>query len=149
MWKFTIKYDDNVVASQQSENKAFLVCEAIYNLNLYTDEDFKKITLELKQTNKSESIEYSDSFLVFWDLYPHTHRGNKQKLWKAYKRVLVQKRATEEEIIEGVKKYKQSQRVADGYIKGGEAWLNNDMFFANLPLVKQTKTNFMDRFKED
>ena len=147
MFKFTLKQDDINVASGQAETKEELLSEAVRYFSQYSEEDFSKLNLEFKKCNKSSVSDFTDSFLEFWDLYPHSHRGNKQKLWNAYKRVLVQKRATEEQILEGVKKYKLSQRVADGYIKGGEAWLNNDMFFANLPLAKQT-SSFMDRFRE-
>lgn len=148
MYKFTIKQDDISVVSGQAEDKEFLLKEAIGKLSQCSKEDFSKLILEFKKCSKSSGMEFTDSFLKFWDLYPHTHRGNKQKLWNAYKRVLVQKRATEEQILNGLEKYKLSRRVADGYIKGGEAWLNNDMFFANLPLAKQSGSNFMDRFKE-
>lgn len=148
MYKFTIKQDDVPVVSGQAEDKELLLKEAIGKLSQYSEEDFSKLALEFKKCSKSSGMEFTDSFLKFWDLYPHTHRGNKQKLWNAYKRVLVQKRATEEQILNGLEKYKLSRRVADGYIKGGEAWLNNDMFFANLPLAKQSGSNFMDRFKE-
>jgi hypothetical protein len=148
MYKFTIKQDDIIVSQGEAEDKVFLLNEANRYFNLYAEEEFDKLTFDFKKIKKSSNIEFTDSFLEFWDLYPHSHRGNKQKLWNAYKRVLVQKRATEEQILEGVKKYKLSQRVADGYIKGGEAWLNNDMFFANLPLAKTTKTSFMDRYRE-
>ena len=148
MYKFTIKQDDISVVSGQAEDKELLLKEAIGKLSQCSKEDFSKLILEFKKCSKSSSIEFTDSFLKFWDLYPHTHRGNKQKLWNAYKRVLVQKRATEEQILNGLEKYKLSRRVAEGYIKGGEAWLNNDMFFANLPLAKQSGSNFMDRFKE-
>ena len=148
MYKFTIKQDDVSVVSGQAEDKELLLKEAIGKLSQYSEENFSKLALEFKKCSKSSGMEFTDSFLKFWDLYPHTHRGNKQKLWNAYKRVLVQKRATEEQILNGLEKYKLSRRVADGYIKGGEAWLNNDMFFANLPLAKQSGSNFMDRFKE-
>lgn len=148
MYKFTIKQDDVPVVSGQAEDKEFLLKEAIGKLSQYSEEDFSKLALEFKKCSKSSGMEFTDSFLKFWDLYPHTHRGNKQKLWNAYKRVLVQKRATEEQILNGLEKYKLSRRVAEGYIKGGEAWLNNDMFFANLPLAKQSGSSFMDRFKE-
>lgn len=148
MYKFTIKQDDISVVSGQAEDKELLLKEAIGKLSQYSEEDFSKLALEFKKCSKSSGMEFTDSFLKFWDLYPHTHRGNKQKLWNAYKRVLVQKRATEEQILNGLEKYKLSRRVAEGYIKGGEAWLNNDMFFANLPLAKQSGSNFMDRFKE-
>ena len=148
MYKFTIKQDDISVVSGQAEDKELLLKEAIGKLSQCSEEDFSKLILEFKKCSKSSSIEFTDSFLKFWDLYPHTHRGNKQKLWYAYKRVLVQKRATEEQILNGLEQYKLSRRVADGYIKGGEAWLNNDMFFANLPLAKKSGSSFMDRFKE-
>ena len=148
MYKFTIKQDDISVVSGQAEDKELLLKEAIGKLSQCSKEDFSKLILEFKKCSKSSGMEFTDSFLKFWDLYPHTHRGNKQKLWNAYKRVLVQKRATEEQILNGLEQYKLSRRVADGYIKGGEAWLNNDMFFANLPLAKQSGSSFMDRFKE-
>lgn len=148
MYKFTIKQDDISVVSGQAEDKELLLKEAIGKLSQCSKEDFSKLILEFKKCSKSSGMEFTDSFLKFWDLYPHTHRGNKQKLWNAYKRVLVQKRASEEQILNGLKQYKLSRRVAEGYIKGGEAWLNNDMFFANLPLAKQSGSSFMDRFKE-
>ena len=149
MYKFTLKQDNFPVASGQADDRVFLVNEAFRYFSQYSEEDFSKLSLEFKKCSKSSGMEFTDSFLKFWDLYPHTHRGNKQKLWNAYKRVLVQKRATEEQILDGLNKYLLSKRVADGYIKGGEAWLNNDMFFANLPLAQQMKkSNFMDRFRE-
>ena len=147
MFNFTLKQDDIVVAKGQAEEKEFILSEAGRYFSQYAGEDFFKITLEVKKANRT-TMDYTDLFLKFWDLYPHSHRGNKQKLWNAYKKVLVQKRATEEQILEGLEKYKLSRRVADGYIKGGEAWLNNDMFFANLPPAKQSGSNFMNRFKD-
>ena len=148
MYNFTLKQDDIVVAKGQAEDKAFLLSEAGRYFSQYAEEDCSKLTLEFKKSSRATAMEYTESFLKFWELYPHTHRGNKAKLWNAYKRVIVQKRATEEQILNGLEKYKLSRRVAEGYIKGGEAWLNNDMFFADLPLAKQPTSNFMNRFKE-
>ena len=150
MYRLTIKIDGVKVEEKTCEDSEILyyLGDKLIVERFGQDIDFKDLTFEVKKISKSQSNEYSESFLKFWDLYPHTHRGNKAKLWNAYKKVIIQKRATDEQILNGLEKYKLSRRVAEGYIKGGEAWLNNDMFFADLPLAQQTTSNFMDRFKE-
>lgn len=65
-------------------------------------------------------------FDEFWELYPRQRRGNKQKAKVAYEKAIKENRATEEQIIEGVKLYAQSEEVANGYAKGAAAWLNDD-----------------------
>jgi uncharacterized protein YdaU (DUF1376 family) len=65
-------------------------------------------------------------FDEFWELYPRQRRGKKENAFKAYNTALEEKRATEEEIINGVKAYRNSDEVANGYAKGAAAWLNDD-----------------------
>lgn len=63
-------------------------------------------------------------FSEFWEIFPRQRRGNKEKARRAYKRAT--DRDSEGNILEGLKKYCESDEVANGYGKGAEAWLNDD-----------------------
>ena len=82
-----------------------------------------------KRVRKKEDTNVSskeNKFDEFWILFPRQRRGNKSKAKTAYERVLKSDRATEIEIINGVKNYEHSNEVKTGYAKGAEAWLNDD-----------------------
>lgn len=88
--------------------------------------------LKDKDKNKDKDTiakkEYTTDFETFWNLYPKQRIGNKDKAFKAYKRVLDEKRCTAEKLLEAVKKYRDCEDVKKGYAKGCEAWLNDDRF---------------------
>lgn len=77
--------------------------------------------------NNKDKI-YTSDFETFWELYPKQRIGNKQKAFKAYNRVLKEKRSTVDDLLKAVVKYSRSKDVKDGYAKGCEAWLNDDRF---------------------
>ena len=52
MWKFTIKQDGLKVASGFGEDKEFILGECFHYLSQYAEEDFKKMTMEIKETEK-------------------------------------------------------------------------------------------------
>lgn len=49
MWKFTIKQDGLKVASGFEEDKEFIFNECFHSVSLYAEEDFKKMTIEIKK----------------------------------------------------------------------------------------------------
>ena len=61
-----------------------------------------------------------------WPIYPKTRRGNLKKAKRAYERALTEKRATKEEILNGLDNYRRCDEVERGYAKGAEAWFNAD-----------------------
>ena len=67
-----------------------------------------------------------DQFDRFWDLYPRQRRGGKDNANRAYDKAISENRATDDEIIDGVKRYAGSSEVTKGYAKGAAAWLNDD-----------------------
>lgn len=52
MWKFTIKQDGLKVASGFGEDKEFVITECFKYLAVYSEETFKKMTMEIKETEK-------------------------------------------------------------------------------------------------
>lgn len=52
MWKFTIKQDGLKVASGFGEDKLFILGECFHYLSLYVEENFKKTTVEIKETEE-------------------------------------------------------------------------------------------------
>ena len=61
-----------------------------------------------------------------WESYPRTRRGNQAKSKAAFLKALREKRATLEEIENGLARYRESDEVERGYAKGAEAWFNAD-----------------------
>lgn len=49
MWKFTIKQDGLKVTSGFGEDKEFVLDECFHYLYLYAEENFKKMTMEIKE----------------------------------------------------------------------------------------------------
>lgn len=86
------------------------------------------ITLNIKEI-------YKEKFEKFWIEYPRQRRGNKEKAYRAYCRVIKEGRATPEKLLEAAKDYAVSDEVKRGYAKGCEAWLNDDRF--NIEYKKQ------------
>ena len=54
MWKFTIKQDGLKVASGFGDDKEFVLNECFHYLSLYAEETFKKMTMEIKETEESK-----------------------------------------------------------------------------------------------
>lgn len=52
MWKFTIKQDGLKVASGFGEEKEFILGECLHYLSLYAEENFKKMTMEIKEVEE-------------------------------------------------------------------------------------------------
>lgn len=52
MWKFTIKQDGLKVASGFGDDKEFVINEFFHYLSLYAEETFKKMTMEIKETEE-------------------------------------------------------------------------------------------------
>ena len=76
-----------------------------------------------KEVKNKEYISLS-KFDEFWDIFPKTRRGSKDKALMAYKKAI--NRTTEDEILKSVRNYADSDEVARGYAKGCAAWLNDD-----------------------
>lgn len=92
---------------------------------------YQMLSKDNKNNNKikeNKIKEYTTDFETFWELYPKQRIGNKDKAFKAYKRVLDEKRCTADKLLEAVKKYRDCEDVKKGYAKGCEAWLNDDRF---------------------
>lgn len=85
-------------------------------------EDIEKIRIEKTLVAPEESFFETH----IWPIYPRTRRGNMQKAKRAYERALTEKRATQEEIINGLDTYRRCDEVERGYAKGAEAWFNAD-----------------------
>lgn len=79
-------------------------------------------------------------FEEWWDLFPRQRRGSRQKAEEAYLKAL--KRATEQEIHDGTRRYAGSREVRDGYAKGAAAWLNDDRWTSDYssPNGKQPRS---------
>ena len=93
---------------------------------------------------KEKTEPFENEFQDFWELFPRDRRGNKQKAYKAYLRVLKQKRATVTQLLLSVSQYAKSEEVKRGFAKGCEAWLNDDRFNVNYTLKAQGKKTASD-----
>ncbi len=80
-------------------------------------------SIEPPVTQKKHSL----TFNQFWERYPRTRRGCKDDAWKAWGKAL-KKGHTEQQIMEGLKKYETSRDVARGFAKGASVWLNGSHF---------------------
>lgn len=52
MWKFNIKQDGLKVAFGFGEDKEFVLSECFYYLSQYSEETFKKMTMEIKEIDE-------------------------------------------------------------------------------------------------
>lgn len=52
MWKFIIKQDRLIVARGYGKDKECVINECFHYLSLYSEEDFKKMTMEIKETGE-------------------------------------------------------------------------------------------------
>lgn len=78
------------------------------------------------ETDKADKGGFSKRFIEFWSLFPNQRKGNRNKALSAYVAAVKQKRATEEEIHAGLRRYIESAEVKAGFAKGAAAWLNDD-----------------------
>ena len=53
MWKYSIKQDGLKVASGFGDDKEFVFNECFHYVSLYAEEDFKKMTIEIKEEKKA------------------------------------------------------------------------------------------------
>ena len=121
--------------------------------------DFEKQVLEslariearlMPKTRTEKAKEYSAEFNAFWEIYPNTRKGNKDKAYAAYLRA-VKRGNTEAQLLKAVQEYAKSKDVARGFAKGCEAWLNADGFnniyeVANASELGKAKETGMEGF---
>jgi len=74
-----------------------------------------------KELNKNLTVQ-SEQFDAFWREYPK--REGKKPAFKAFASAL--RRATFEDILAGVIRYKSSDKVGRGYVMLASRWLNED-----------------------
>lgn len=91
------------------------------NQHLTSNQPASNHNLRIK--NKEERIVSSAEFEEFWNLYPRQRRGDKESANTAWAKAL--KKASDYEILTGLKSYAQSDEVKKGYAKGAAAWLND------------------------
>lgn len=154
--KFLKRLEDRKMISTQAGTRATIVSICNYNkyqatgtqagtpdgTHIGTNKKEGKESNEVKKETIDERILFFDDF---WDVFPRQRRGSKQNAKKAYIKAIKEKRATEQQILQGAKNYGQSDEVARGYAKGTAAWLNDNRW-ANDYSKKPTtaKTSYMD-----
>lgn len=95
-----------------------------------------------------------DKFIEFWKVYPKQRAGSAKKARMAWNSALIEERATEEEIIDGARRYANSHEVARGFAKGAAAWLNDDRWtsdYSRRPVDAQAargNTGYMAELEE-
>jgi hypothetical protein len=95
----------------------------------------KPISPELNtEPNKNLTVQ-SEQFDEFWREYPK--REGKKPAFKAFTSAL--RRATFEDILAGVIRYKNSDRVTRGYVMLASRWLNEDHWEDNLEPSKDSE----------
>jgi uncharacterized protein YdaU (DUF1376 family) len=87
----------------------------------------------------NKDIIVGSDFLEFWKIYPKQRAGSKTKALHAYTKAL--KRATKEEIFNGLEKYRRSSEVSGGFAKGCAAWLNDDRWTTDYTPASGRKSN--------
>lgn len=102
------------------------------------------IDVEIINNNNNKDNIYMQDFAEFWTYYPKQRAGNKDKAYKSYLKVIKEKRATHEQLINSVIAYSKSDEVSRGYAKGCSAWLNDDRFLSDYTTQKQTKAQQTD-----
>lgn len=98
------------------------------NVNVNVNDNINNSFSSFSKKQPQRTDEHSSDFEEFWKEYPKQRAGNKQKAFASYKRVLQEKRATVESLLEAVKRYSASEEVKRGFAKGCQAWLNDDRF---------------------
>ena len=81
------------------------------------------------QNQNQKDKKHTKNFNEFWELFPKQRIGNKEKAKNSYLKALKEKRATIEEIQNGVEKYAVSDEATKNggqFAKGCAAWLNDD-----------------------
>lgn len=117
------------------------------NVNTPMEKNVKDNNISINNTSinkenilKEKNEKILESFELFWKEYPKQRAGNKQKSFKAYCRVIKEKRSDEDKLLEAVKNYAKSEEVSKGFAKGCEAWLNDDRF--NCEYKQKTNWEF-------
>ena len=117
------------------------------NVNTPMEKNVKDNNISINNTSinkenilKEKNEKILESFELFWKEYPKQRAGNKQKSFKAYCRVIKEKRSDEDKLLEAVKNYAKSEEVSNGFAKGCEAWLNDDRF--NCEYKQKTNWEF-------
>lgn len=88
----------------------------------------KKFDPIIKNNNKDIKNIYMSEFEEFWKTYPKQRAGSKEKAYKAYCKVIQQKKITVDKLQEVCAKYAHSDEVKRGFAKGCAAWLNDERF---------------------
>lgn len=79
------------------------------------------------------------AFTTFWGMFPKQRAGSKEMAKKKFVAIIKNKKATIDELLNGVRAYRASDEVARGFAKGCAAWLNDDRWTVNYKPAQQTK----------
>lgn len=98
--------------------------------------------IRLDKTRKEKEIykeNLKDEFNEFWELYPKTRAGSKEKAYKSFCKAINDKLVTTDKLIDVVKIYSESDEVKRGFAKGCAAWLNDERFNNDYNLYENNK----------
>lgn len=94
---------------------------------------------------KNNPTNQSEQFDEFWNEYPK--KEGKKPAFKAFASAL--RRATFEDILAGVIRYKNSDRVTRGYVMLASRWLNEDHWEDNLEPSKDSEAAERSKQRRD
>ncbi len=83
--------------------------------------------------------DYPEDFEKWWQVYPR--KSDKRKAFKAWK--TASKRASQEQLIEGARRYAEDPNREDKYTKYPEGWLNGDGWL-NEPLPSRSGPRYQN-----
>ena len=92
------------------------------NVSLADKSRVDKIRKDKKDNISPNKSAYSSEFESFWLIYPS--KVGKGAAFKSFKAAL--KKTSIEEIMNGLSNYKDSKKVADGYVCNPQTWLNQE-----------------------
>ena len=126
------KYQDSHTQNDKGNNKKTTRQRQGNDNNTKNDNNDKECKNVNTPLPPKGDIDDNSEFTKFWNQFPRQRRGNKHKALSAYKRAIREKRATEDEIMAGLLRYRESKSVKDGYAKGCQAWINDDLSLIHI-----------------
>lgn len=132
-WNALTNSEINPTLGNKSEARKNIRINSDLNPSAYIDDNITSInnppySPPKVKKQKEVSIELQNQFETFWELYPKQRKGDKDKAFKSFTKVVADEKAMPETLIASVKEYAASDEVKEGYAKGCAAWLNDGRY---------------------
>ncbi len=141
-----------IISENKSNNRRGKVKNQQQMNNKSTTNDIQMVTQSQSQSQSQlkpqpkPKIVFTDLFLQAWNEYPAERRESQKASYPAWQKAITENNVTEQQMLDGVKRYAKKLNGDWTYAKGFKAWLNAGLFLAGSDSKPESKTSSNPNF---